>query len=225
MPLVDARLDRAIERCGHMTDLPTETRRSSPEIRRRKAGSRALLRGIVHEVFGVETGSAIFDSDDNGKPRLRWDLPIAPPEISISHSRDAVFVAATHLGPIGVDIESRRHDRPLSQMALLAFGAKERDAAHASPRAFYRTWSLREAMSKVTGQGLAMALDRRDRFGDAPEYGCWLTNDEDGIWLFASLDIVEDHSAAVAVRCIPGNLPASYDENLISRWVPCDDDE
>ncbi len=74
---------------------------------------------------------------------------------------------------LGVDIEPHKL-RNVQAIAARAFGPEEQrlvDAGGAA--AFYRLWTLREAMGKATGEGLSLAADGQDHVGVGPERRPW----------------------------------------------------
>jgi phosphopantetheinyl transferase len=73
-----------------------------------------------------------------------------------------VAVAMARAGALGVDIE-RHRARDFAALAAQAFGPAERaEVGIHGADAFYRIWTLREAMAKATGEGLALAANGRD---------------------------------------------------------------
>jgi 4'-phosphopantetheinyl transferase len=63
---------------------------------------------------------------------------------------------------IGIDVECHR-PRDFGALADQAFGpVEQREVAVGGQEAFYRIWTLREAMAKATGDGLALVLNRHD---------------------------------------------------------------
>jgi phosphopantetheinyl transferase len=116
---------------------------------------------------------------ESGRPIVVTDHPVADGTetgifVSLSHSGNWLAGAATALGPVGIDIELMRAGRDLSGIAEIAFGPEERRRAiRDGAPGFYRIWTLREAIAKAHGIGLAMAADGHDRVNDGPDEGNW----------------------------------------------------
>lgn len=103
-----------------------------------------------------------FESGPAGKPALQ---PPAPCHFNLSHSGDAIAVAVAGQ-PVGLDIESHRVLSDGLAIAQRVFHPRERLWLQAQPdftAAFYRLWTLKEALLKATGEG----------FTQAPEALCW----------------------------------------------------
>jgi phosphopantetheinyl transferase len=64
--------------------------------------------------------------------------------------------------------------------------------------AFYRIWTLREAISKATGDGMALVADRIDRVPICMMDGSLVAAGDE--WLFAHEVIAQDFSLALVVR-------------------------
>ena len=134
---------------------------ASAALRRpiRTHGNRASAGGQLLMALGG-TGWTI-EADAQGKPIARG--PFAR-HVSIAHSRNMVAAAASVVGPVGIDIEYRNPARDLDRLAQAAYGAEEcRAVASGGLSAFYRIWTVREAISKATGDGMALVTDRTDR--------------------------------------------------------------
>ena len=158
----------------------------------RTATGRALAVQLLMALGG--TGWTL-EADGQGKPVARG--PFAR-HVSIAHSRDMVAAAASAVGPIGIDIEYRNPTRDLDRLAEAAYGAEERRVVAACGiAAFYRIWTVREAISKATGDGMALVADRRDRVPPAMTDGRFTAGGE---WLLAHDVIAADFSLALAAQ-------------------------
>lgn len=126
--------------------------------RERWMRSRALLRLSLADRLRLPAKSLAFHSSPHGKPRLP-----AHPEchFNLSHSGDFTAVAMAP-EPAGIDIE--KADETIEATSLAAHAFPPADAAAiASSSAphllFYRLWTAREAVMKVTGLGMALPPD------------------------------------------------------------------
>jgi phosphopantetheinyl transferase len=159
----------------------------------RTATGRALALQLLMALGG--TGWTL-EADGQGKPVARG--PFAR-HVSIAHSRDMVAAAASVVGPIGIDIEYRNPARDLDRLAQAAYGAGECGAVAACGiAAFYRIWTVREAISKATGDGMALVTDRTDRVPLAMTDGSFVA--AGGEWLLAHDVIAPDFSLALAAH-------------------------
>ncbi len=103
-----------------------------------------------------------FDAGPDGKPQVRGPVPT---EFNLSHSGDAVAVAIADQA-VGVDIECHRALQDARAIAGTVFHPRELHWLHAQPdflAAFYKLWTLKEAVLKAMGRG----------FFQAPESLCW----------------------------------------------------
>jgi phosphopantetheinyl transferase len=119
--------------------------------------------------------------------------------ISISHTGSFVAAAVSAIGPIGIDIERQDAARDVVRLATAAFGRAEAKMVEIQGvMAFYRIWTLREAISKATGEGLSQAVDRIDRVPAQMPDGVWAVSRDN--WLIAH-DVLDDEiSLAIAVQ-------------------------
>jgi phosphopantetheinyl transferase len=120
----------------------------------------AALRALLFSVTG-RTGWIVLRAP-GGKPSLQSEDGQGGPSVSLSHTPGLIAVAVARRGAIGVDVEQHL-DRDFAALADHAFGPRERqEVAAGGLPAFYRIWTLREAIAKATGDGLAMVLNRTD---------------------------------------------------------------
>jgi phosphopantetheinyl transferase len=144
-----------------------------PRIRKHTL-ARALLRHMLVNLWPIGSSDVRICEEATGRPFLAPIGSTPLPFISLSHSGGWVGCAASDIGPVGIDLERPRRDRNLTGIAEAAFGPKERERARDTGSAgFYRIWTLREAIAKATGEGLALATDCRDRVDQGPEDGTW----------------------------------------------------
>jgi 4'-phosphopantetheinyl transferase len=154
----------------------------------------ATLRALLAHVTG--TGDWQIRPDSNGKPHAFTPTGIAAPHVSLSHTRGLVACAVSRDGPLGIDIEYWR-TRDFAALADYAFGPREQEeTARNGISAFYRIWTLREAIAKASGTGLFAALDGHDCAADAPTSGCFTR----GAWRLFCCSPQTDYSLSVASR-------------------------
>lgn len=159
-----------------------------------------LLSCMVADVWKAPRHTVVIHSEASGRPYLVQAGARRLPFISLSHSRGWIACAATEVGPIGIDIEHPRPRRDLHGIAASAFGPQEQARVTAAgDHAFYRIWTLREAIAKACGRGLALAADGRDRVHEGPDEGDWMTTLEGTAWALSHRLIGPDLSFATAV--------------------------
>lgn len=156
-----------------------EDQAHAEKYRRPEARSSSLLaHAALRALLAQQTAEYRWDFkyDSTGKLRVNAQETGLVVEGSITHTKGMVACAISHIGPIGIDIEAHR-PRAYDAIARYGFGPGEQAAIarRNGASAFYRIWTLREAMGKATGEGLAFATDGRDHIEAAPEEGCWLS--------------------------------------------------
>ena len=192
--------DAVIAKWGRR-DGESDFARLQPRRRKRRSFmARCLLRGTLENLTGASGSEWSFTTDINGKPFAIHPSGIPAPAVSISHSDTIVVAAATVMNAIGIDVERHRFDRPLADMARIAFGPKEQIEALEAPGAFYKIWTLREAMAKATGAGLTQVTDGKDKVHGAPPFGAWETGDAPHRWRLAHVEAAPGYSLAIALN-------------------------
>ena len=162
--------------------------------------ARNLLSRMLVDIWGMAPEKVTIRSERSGRPYVEPVSSQPPPFISISHSRGWIACAATEIGPLGIDIERQRPGRDHAGIAAMAFGPREvARTSNSGIGAFYRIWTLREAISKARGQGLALAADGLDRVHEGPEVGQWFATLDHAAWSLSHDLIDEDTSFATAV--------------------------
>ena len=126
-----------------------------------------LVRHVLGPLVGVSPEALAFETTANGKPRLV--LPghaavgghLAALDFNLSHSENVLVLAVALERQVGVDIEVVQPGVDVLAVAEAQFTAEELAWLRALPPeqqrpAFYRLWTRREAISKVSGQGIAL---------------------------------------------------------------------
>lgn len=172
--------------------------------------ARAALRALLAHVTGADGWH--IDVDVNGKPYASTSTGVAGPYISLSHTQGLVACVISKMSPIGVDVEYWRV-RDFEKLADYAYGPSEREeVAREGVSAFYRIWTLREAMAKAVGAGVMKAFNGRDCIMDAessaPDY--WIMNK----WRLLYRRIQESYSLAIALN----NAEGDWSEKSIA-WI------
>jgi 4'-phosphopantetheinyl transferase len=119
--------------------------------------ARWLLRSILKTYFGLE--GADIQAPEREKPRLVGDHLPAGLDFNLSHTSGLVACAIGLGVRVGVDVE--RVDRRVNAGAVAAAHfAPGEQAICRDDQGFLRLWTLKEAVAKAVGLGLA--LDLRD---------------------------------------------------------------
>jgi 4'-phosphopantetheinyl transferase len=126
----------------------------------RSAATRATLRVLLGAYAGTPPGSLAFARAPAGKPFLE-DVPWL--RFNVTHSEVLALVAVARDLEIGVDVERRRVVEDAAALAERYLAPDEARVIAAAPAdcqsdAFLRSWTLREAMLKATGDGLSSGL-------------------------------------------------------------------
>jgi 4'-phosphopantetheinyl transferase len=137
--------------------------------RRRYITAHALARVLIAPSIGLSPDAIRFDTTcprcgaDHGKPRLGGDGGAVPVSFSLAHGGNRVVVAITDGAPVGVDVEPIRRMSSVELLALSADVMTPGEQASYSvlpvaerPRAMAVTWTRKEAVLKVWGEGLSV---------------------------------------------------------------------
>jgi 4'-phosphopantetheinyl transferase len=165
-----------------------------------------LIRNALASVGGLPPTDWRFIVERHGKPEI--DPVLGRPDLhfNLSHARGLVACAVATGATIGIDVEtlSRKHvgleiaDRFFtpSEVAILRAAASGQQL-----EAFFRFWTLKEALIKATGEGLHRPLDSFSfsldptlvRFDPAD-------SDEAAKWTFVEHRPTPGHMLALAIR-------------------------
>ena len=142
--------------------------------RRQFALCRAALRALLCERLGCRNDDLAFQHTKYGKPSaLLRDEP-APIGFNVSHSGDHGLIAYAPTGRLGVDVQERVDHRRLELLMKGMLTAEERAElarlhGAARLRLFFDLWTIKEALIKADGTGLALGcLPLHDPAGHPP---------------------------------------------------------
>ena len=119
----------------------------------------ALLRRVLSRHLPLSPEALVFESDDDGRPRLANAPPDAGLDFNLSHTDGLVACAVTRSGRVGVDVEALDLERDLDRVVERVLGHRERDWWHGlrpEDRAlgFLDLWTLKEAHFKASSKGV-----------------------------------------------------------------------
>jgi 4'-phosphopantetheinyl transferase len=131
--------------------------------RRRHHAAHALKRMVLGYMLGVPAHHRLrFDAEAGGKPFLRH----YPLHFNLSHSGGWIALALRIDAAVGVDVEQVRSTASALPMPPLRHPADP-------PRLdFLQAWTLKEAVSKCSGAGLALDFTRLRLRPRAKGYAC-----------------------------------------------------
>jgi phosphopantetheinyl transferase len=175
--------------------------RSRDHRRLQRAMARSLLDDLLNRITQRPLSHWHLSWNDAGKPMLCGADGPESLDASLSHSGRIALVGITDLGNIGVDVEYRTSRRSIFEIASYAFGPEElREVESGGQFAFYKIWTLREALAKACGTGFSTLADGRDYFAGAIKPGTWLATIDGHQWLFSTGELAGDYAVSVAIR-------------------------
>ncbi len=129
--------------------------------------ARGVLRDILGRYLNRAPGRLSFCYGAHGKPYLAGRAEVDRICFSVSHSRGAALYAVARGREVGIDLERVRNDLPVAELATRFFSRSEAARLRALPiaaqgKAFFRSWTRKEAYIKALGGGLSIPLDRLD---------------------------------------------------------------
>lgn len=132
--------------------------------RARYAAGHALLRRALAETLNIEPAAIALQAGKNRRPEMApVHADIAPGlDFNLSSTSGFVAVAIGHRVRVGIDLE--RVAEKLADAAIFptVLSADEQEWVRRSsdPQAFFRIWTLKEALAKADGEGLGLPFNR-----------------------------------------------------------------
>ncbi len=183
----------------------------SPAAQRRYVLCRAALRAVLCRRIGCENESLAFKAAEHGKPFALVDgLPVSI-SFNVSHSGNHGLIAVAPTGRLGVDVEERVPRRKLENLIEGVFSPREKAELESLTGrqqlyAFFRFWTIKEALVKAHGKGLSMKVAELEipedmRRGSARSVGQF-SQIPNSSWCLEDIG-TEDFAAAVAYEVSP----------------------
>ncbi len=176
--------------------------------RRRFVAGRAALRLILAEVLEAEPDQLELATTQAGRPFLARPRH-ADIDFNVSHAGPTALIALAVGRRVGVDIERVRSLSDAESLVERFFADEERTQFRALPdesrvRAFFATWTRKEAFAKATGRGIADTLHRFVVTVDPDRPPSLLrvdwADDEPEDWELVDLPAPGDYMSALAVK-------------------------
>lgn len=186
------------------------------EVRMQFLVGRSWLRKLLGAELGIAPKDLAIVAGEYGKPELQGENRERV-HFNVAHARSTVLVAMTLAGPVGIDVEylDRRTDvmgvarhslTDRENAALAAIGdTAERD------RAFFASWTRKEAVIKADGRGLSLPLTSfevplREECRSFPIYIPRPEGSPDARFFLSDIACHEQTACAVAIAGRPATL-------------------
>lgn len=120
-----------------------------------------LLRLLLARVARTAPSEIAIDVERNRRPWVRFPPDLRPVTVSLSHTLGVVAVALSIENLVGVDVEEIKPEASDSEVARSVFSQREyqewiRCTGESRSAEFFRLWTLKEAVLKAAGIGLAV---------------------------------------------------------------------
>ena len=109
-----------------------------------------LLKRALHEEYGIDE-NPLFEYGEHGKPFI-----VGHPDIhfNLSHCSEAVACAVSDR-PVGIDVETvRKYSDSLARYTMNDAELEQITGSGRPDVAFIRLWTMKEALLKLTGEGI-----------------------------------------------------------------------
>ena len=143
---------------------------SSQDLRHRFIRARAALRCILSTFCDNQIPETDwrFGAIANGKPCIRAPKTSIA-SFNLSYANSFIGIALSQTVEVGIDIEVE-HAIPDDEIPWHLFSQEEQQLLKATPKkdfsnAFFRLWTLKEAIAKQTGQGFATEFSEINTLG------------------------------------------------------------
>ncbi len=172
--------------------------------------SRGLLRIFASIYSGIQATEINFTFNDFGKPSLSPKHNNAELHFNLSHSKNFMSVGFVKNSMIGLDVELMKPLKDHLEIAKRFFSASEFERLRSFPsekilKGFYTCWTGKEAVIKLSGEGLSFPLKEFDvelkdlNVGESLRYKVNLKNKSENLFVEV-FRLQEDLFGACAVN-------------------------
>ncbi len=185
-----------------------ERERASKLMIKDKQEQFVITRGYLRQRLGWLTNSDpksfTFDYLEHGKPVLSNDHQQTDITFNVSHSHELAVIAISQKQRLGVDIEKINRESNPRKLVSRFFSEAEQLAMSALPetlltKAFYASWTRKEAFIKAVGDGVTYGLGNFDVSVDPdrhePDINLHQASDEK--WSAFNLPVNDDYMACL----------------------------
>jgi 4'-phosphopantetheinyl transferase len=125
--------------------------------RERYIRGRGMMRRCLAEHLGRPPGTLEFFTGERGKPHLAGEEL----HFNLSHSEDHAALAISRLPSVGIDVERFDREVDIDGLSRRCFRQSECERLRLldpdeKQRAFFWTWTAKEARMKATGEGFGL---------------------------------------------------------------------
>ncbi|NYT82346.1 4'-phosphopantetheinyl transferase superfamily protein [Alcaligenaceae bacterium] len=156
----DARIEQACFELLSTDERERAGRFAAANAYRHFVQARAALRLLLGQCLDRAPEALAFDYGAYGKPVLKEGGRL---HFNIAHSGGYALLALADGVDVGADIEQCRLTSDMDALAAMVFSACEHEAwlslaPQARMRAFFESWTAKEAVVKAVGRGLGLGL-------------------------------------------------------------------
>ncbi len=164
----------------------------------RFVAGRGLLRTVVGQYTRQPANQIVIDIGPTQKPALRHTPDL---HVNLAHAGGWIMLAVSDK-PVGIDVEAIDYTFDYQLITESSFSQIEQQAIQKAVdprRAFYESWTRKEALVKATGTGITDNFDQIPALigpHSIPQIGL----DDAGSWIVQPFAVNEQHPAAIAYR-------------------------
>lgn len=189
---------------------------------------RGVLRMILASYLDTAPEQLQFSYGACGKPYVPQGCREMPVQFSLSHSHEVSLYAFALGRNVGVDVEYVRHFPDIEQMSTRYLTERENAIFKPLPtcqraRAFFESWTRKEAYLKGIGTGLAQPPERIDASVAQEEPAPAINAQEDAMetsgWSITSFTPDPDYVAALAIEGCDWHFHSIFSLPQNAGWI------